>query len=219
MHRLITLARWSAYSLFSLSSLAVAAYAFSYLYRAYHADDPFAVQFAVSGLDVPLHMFCAGLALLLAPLQLAGAVRQRWPSLHRTAGWLYLAAVLIGGGSGLSLAFNAQGGLASGLGFALLSLVWVTVTLRGVVLAVGRDLASHRRWMCRSVALTYAAVTLRLMLGVGMGLELPFLTVYITAAWASWLLNLGVCELILRWPAWRARGVAGSRWVSGPTGA
>lgn len=218
MHRFILLARWIAYSLFTLSSVAVAAYAFGYLYRAYNVDDPFAVQFAVSGLDVPLHFFAAGLALLLAPLQLSATVR-RWRALHRLAGWLYLSAILIGGASGLSLAFNAQGGLASGFGFALLSLLWVGVTVRGVALAVGRDLVGHRRWMCRSVALTYGAVTLRLMLGVGMALDLSFLAVYITAAWASWLLNLAVCELILRWPAWRARGAVGSRWASRPAGA
>lgn len=220
MPRLPSMVRWTAQSLFTLSSVAVAAYAFIYLHRAYRVGDPFAAQFAVSGWDVPLHFFAAGLALLLAPLQLSAGVRRRLPALHRTAGWLYVAAILIGGASGLSLAFNAQGGAASGIGFALLALLWPVVTVRGVLFAVAGDIARHRRWMWRSVALTFAAVTLRGMLGVGAGvLQLPFLPVYITAAWASWLLNLAVCELILRWPAWRARAVGGSRWASRPTGA
>src|SRR5690606_8692423 len=117
------------------------------------------------------------------------------------------------------LAFNAQGGAASGVGFTLLALLWPVATVRGVLYAVAGDITRHRRWMCRSVALTFAAVTLRVMLGVGGGvLGLPFMPVYITAAWASWLVNLAVCEAILRWPAPRPRAAGGTRWVSRPAG-
>ena len=220
MPRLRSVLRWTARTLFTLTSVAVAAYAFTYLFRAFRVGDPFAAQLAVSGLDVPMHFFGAGLALLLAPLQISAGVRRRLPALHRTAGWLYVAAILIGGASGLSLAFDAQGGAASGVGFALLALLWPVVTVRGVLFAVAGDIARHRRWMCRSVALTFAAVTLRVMLGVGAGaLELPFMPVYIAAAWASWLLNLVVCEVMLRWPAPHPRAAGGTRRVSRPVGA
>ncbi|HEY6543678.1 MAG TPA: DUF2306 domain-containing protein [Dokdonella sp.] len=220
MPRLRSVLRWTAQTLFTLTSVLVAAYAFTYLYRSFRVGDPFAAQFALSGWDVPLHFFGAGLALLLAPLQVAAGVRRRLPALHRTAGWLYVAAILVGGTSGLSLAFNAQGGAASGVGFALLALLWLAITVRGVLFAVAGDIARHRRWMCRSVALTFAAVTLRVMLGVGGGvLGLPFMPVYITAAWASWLINLAMCELILRWPVPRPPAAGGSRWVSRPVAA
>ena len=220
MPRLRSVLRWTAQALFTLTSVLVAAYAFTYLFRAFRTGDPFAAQFAASGWDVPLHFFGAGLALLVAPLQVAAGVRRRLPGLHRTTGWLYLAAILIGGASGLSLAFNAQGGAASGVGFALLALLWIAITVRGVSFAVAGDIVRHRRWMCRSVALTFAAVTLRVMLAVGGGvLHLPFMPVYITAAWASWLLNLAVCELMLRWPARHPHGAGGTRWASRPAGA
>ncbi|HET7395184.1 MAG TPA: DUF2306 domain-containing protein [Gammaproteobacteria bacterium] len=213
-----TPARWFAKGFFTLTSLAVAGYAFTFLYRAFQVGSPFAAQFAVSGWDVPFHFFMAGSALALGPLQLAGTIRRRWPRLHRTLGWLYALDILIGAAAGFSLSFNAQGGLASGLGFATLALLWPAVTARGVWLAVRGDATGHRRWMCRSVALTYAAVTLRLMLGIGAGaMSLPFMTVYITAAWSSWPINLAVCELIIRWPVIRAqlaRDVADRRWVS-----
>ena len=217
MPRLRPVFRWTAQTLFTLTSLAVGAYAFAYLFRGFRAGDPFAAQFALSGWDVPLHFFGAGLALLLAPLQLAAVVRRRLPALHRTAGWLYVAAVLAGGASGLSLAFDAQGGAASGTGFALLALLWVAITVRGVLFAMAGDIARHRRWMCRSLALTFAAVTLRVMLAVGPGmLGLPFLPVYITAAWASWLVNLAVCEAILRRPVPRPGGDGDTHWGSRP---
>ena len=207
-----------AQALFCLACLATAAYAFAYLYLAVRGGDPFAAQFAVSGLDVPAHFFGAGLALLLVPLQLSGTIRRRWPSLHRCGGWLSAVAILVGGVSGLSLAQNAQGGWTARLGFTLLSLLWLGITANGIRLAVAGQLARHRQWMAYSMALTSAAVTLRVLLALGTGpLQLPFMPVYITVSWTSWLLNMAVCAWLLRTRApgaltARARGGAGSRW-------
>lgn len=194
------------YTLFAASSLLVAAYAFAFLrMRPFNPHDPFMVKFAVSGIDVPMHFFGAGLALLLVPLQAGGWIRCRLPAVHRTAGWLYAGGVLIGGLGGLSLAFDAHGGWASGAGFALLSVLWLAITANGIRLAVAGDFVGHRRWMSHSLAMTFSAVTLRVILFVGTGpLALPFDTVYIFSAWASWSLNMALCELWLRWPQWRA---------------
>ncbi len=71
-------ARKGAYWLSALACAALAAYAFAYLHGDYRPNNPFHVQFAVSGLDVPGHLFGAGLALLLVPLQLNGRVRRHW---------------------------------------------------------------------------------------------------------------------------------------------
>ncbi|MGH8721833.1 MAG: DUF2306 domain-containing protein [Burkholderiales bacterium] len=199
------LGRWTANLIFTALGTSVAAYAFGYLFAAFRSGDPFAAQFAISGYDVPLHFFLAGVSLLVAPLQLSAALRRRLPWLHRQIGWLYAASVLVGATAGLSLAMNAQGGLPSRLGFSILAVVWPCVTALGIRNAMKRDFEQHRRWMYRSVALTYSAVTLRVMLGIGLALQLPFMPVYITASWASWIVNLAACELILRWPALRAR--------------
>lgn len=216
---IVKMAKWGIRGAFALLCVAVAIYAFAYLYGQYRSGDPFAAQFAVSGWDVPSHFFAAGLALLLVPLQLSASVRRRVPRLHRLGGWLYVGAVAIGAVSGLSLAANAQGGIASTLGFTTLSLLWPLATAIGIRHAIAGDTAAHRRWMCRSVALTTAAVTLRLMLGVGVVLQWPFMPVYVAAAWLSWIVNLAVCELILRWPTIARRIGAGSRWASGLSGA
>src|SRR5690606_38628840 len=98
MHWIVRSARGAAFVVFGLGSLAVAGWAFAYLLlNMGRPVDAFALQFAVSGVDVPLHFFLAGLALVLAPLQLAGGVRRRWPRLHRLCGWLYAGSVLVGG--------------------------------------------------------------------------------------------------------------------------
>ncbi|MEH6420674.1 DUF2306 domain-containing protein [Pseudomonas sp. CGJS7] len=201
--------RWTAALLFGLGCFAVAYYAFTFFSREINLNNPFTARFVVSGWDVPGHIFGAGLALLLAPLQLLSGVRRRWPRLHRLGGGVYAGSILIAAVSALSLAPHAQGGWASGSAFVLLALLWVGFTATGIGYAIRRDFANHRRWMIRSVALTASAVTLRLILGVGAGaLHLPMLPVYITAAWACWTVNLALAELILRWPAIRARRAA-----------
>jgi hypothetical protein len=200
--------RWSAGGVFTLLCVTVAIYAFTFLFDALKPQpgNPLHAQLAISGLDVPAHFFGGGLALLLAPLQMSEWIRLRIPCLHRLSGGLYTGGVLIAGLAGLSLARHAQGGAATGVGFGMLALAWLATTGIGIGHAVAGDLAGHRRWMWRSIALTASAVTLRLILGVGVGaLHLPFPGVYLLAAWGCWTFNLAVCELLLRRSRLRAR--------------
>jgi hypothetical protein len=187
---------------------ALAAYAFTYLYRDYDPHNLFNLRFAIDGLGVPAHLFGAGLALLLVPWQLSGQVRRRWPRLHRIGGWLSTAAILIGALGAFSLATQTTlGGAASGLGFALLAASWLLCTGLGVGHAIAGDFVRHRRWMSRCIALTTSSLTLRLMLAVGEMLHLPREAVYITAAWACWPCNLVICQYLL----WRLGLVTTSR--------
>ncbi|HEY5851113.1 MAG TPA: DUF2306 domain-containing protein [Lysobacter sp.] len=196
--------RWAMALVFLALCLAVSAYAFTYMYRLHGSADSMAAKFALSGLDVPAHFFGAGLALLLAPVQMSAAIRRRVPRLHRLSGGLYTGGVLVGGLGGLSLSTHATGGAAAGIGFALLAITWLTITGIGIRHAIAGNLALHRRWMARSIALTASAITLRITLVVGGAvLQLPFVAVYIFAAWSCWTINLALCELWLSAPAGR----------------
>lgn len=182
--------------LFSAACVLVAAYAF--LFFRLNPPDPgnsLLTKFALSGLDVPLHFFGAGLALLLVPVQASGWIRRRWPAVHRAAGWVF-----VGGLGGASLALDAHGGPVARTGFSVLAVLWLSVTAIGLRHALVRDFARHRRWMVHSLAMAFGAVTLRIILFTGIGpLGLPFETVYAFAAWASWLLNMAACEAWMRW--------------------
>lgn len=183
---------------FAVLSIAVAIYAFAYLYREHSPYNRFAAQFAVSGLDVPAHFFGAGLALLLTPLQLSATVRRLAPRLHRMSGWLTASGILVAALAALSMSRHTQGGAASGVPLAVLALAWLFCMGNGIRRIVAGDVAGHRRWMCRTAALTFAAVALRLILGIGVALHLPPLSVYVFATWACWPINLAVCERLLR---------------------
>lgn len=192
-------AQWLWALVFTLGSLAIAAHAFDYLFRDFNPRNPFHSSFARAGWAVPAHFFAAGLALLLAPLQLSNPMRARWPGLHRVGGWLYVCAVAIGGVAGLLLAPRAHGGWSTGSSFLLLGLLWLGCTGLALAHAVQGRHVEHRRWMLRSVALTFAAVTLRLYLGGGIALlGLSFSSAYLAAAWLCWPVNLLLVELHLR---------------------
>lgn len=196
---MIWFVRRLSYGVFSLLCLGVAGYSVHFLYQSFNLHNDFLVKFASSGWTVPIHFFAGGLALMLVPLQLSQRIRRRSLRVHRTLGMLYALLVLIGGLSGLVMAFSATGGPVAQTGFALLALAWLLTTSLGVVHAVRGNLAAHRRWISRSMALTAGAITLRVFLGVGLGVfHLPFLTVYVFASWMSWILNLILCEMLLR---------------------
>lgn len=146
-----------------------------------------------------LHAFASALALALGPWQFLPGLRRARPALHRWSGRIYLGAgVLLGGLAGLYMSMHAYGGAVAQSGFALLALLWLYTGWQAYAAIRRRDVASHRRWMIRNFALTFAAVTLRLWMPLFAGLGIPFDTAYPLIAWISWVLNLLVVEWWLR---------------------
>lgn len=146
------------------------------------------------------HVILAPVALALVPFQLWQGLRDRRPQVHRLMGRAYGMAVVISGASGLWLAVTTEAGPVAAFGFGLLAVLWLGTTITGIRLAMSGDRIAHRRWMIRSVALTLAAVTLRIQIPASMMLDIPFDTAYPAIAWLCWVPNLIVAELVLRWP-------------------
>jgi uncharacterized membrane protein len=134
-------------------------------------------------------------ALVLGPLQFSTRLRSAHPRVHRMSGRLYLGVgVLVGGLAGLYLSLHAHGGLVGRLGFAGLALAWLTTGLLAYRAIRRRDISTHRRWMVRNFALTFAAVTLRLWLPGSVAAGIPFGLAYPAIAWLCWVPNLIVAE-------------------------
>lgn len=126
------------------------------------------------------HVLGAPLALALAPFQLSEGLRARRPGLHRALGRVYALAVLVAGLSALGLVPTS---IAS---------PWARTGFAGLALAMRGDRAAHRRWMLRSIALTFAAVTLRLYMAPLMAAGWSVAETYDVTAWACWVPNLFV---------------------------
>jgi hypothetical protein len=181
----------------ALLSLGVAGYAFHYLLPGAVAppgvkDNPMAVPWLF------VHAGFAGTAMLLGPFQFLPRIRARLPVVHRWMGRTYVFACLTGGSAGLLLATGSTAGPIARVGFGALAVVWLFTTGMALRLALARRFDEHRRWMIRSFALTFAAVTLRLYLPIAQIAHLDFVQAYRAISWLAWVPNMVVAELYLR---------------------
>lgn len=145
------------------------------------------------------HISFGGLALLSGCTQFIYKLRQKRLGLHRNLGKVYVISVVLSGSAGLGIAFFASTGITAQLGFGTLACLWLFSTLNAYFSIRKMDLSKHERWMVRSYALCFAAVTLRLWLPLFTGgLGLSFSIAYPIIAWLCWVPNLLVAELINR---------------------
>lgn len=146
---------------------------------------------------VIIHIGGGVAALTLAPFQLVTrrGPRRLW---HRWAGRLYVLSCFISGAAGLWLALFSTAGPIASLGFGLLALTWIATTGLGWRRAVQRRFLEHRRWMIRSLALTCAAISLRILVPLSPLAGLPFDDAYRAIAFLCWIPNLLLAELWIR---------------------
>ncbi len=190
--------RLSVFVLYSLLCFGVASYAFYYIFQDFNPNNEAAKKFMQAGLHVPIHFLASGLALFLVPFQLSKKLRGKNRQLHKLTGYLYFMAVILGGISGFIMSFDAFGGVLAQWGFRMLAILWLPATIMAVYHAIKGNIQAHKTWIYRSIALTSAAITFRIFLGLGLGpLALPFLTVYVPTTWLCWAINLTIVELII----------------------
>ncbi|PDZ04147.1 hypothetical protein COE20_05585 [Bacillus cereus] len=147
-----------------------------------------------------IHITTSIVALVIGPFTLSTTFRERNINRHRIIGRIYMVGILLGGFSGLYLAFYATGGLVAKLGFGLLSVFWLTSAYQALNGVKNKKIKEHRNWMIRNYSLTFGAVTLRIWLPlfiVLFGIE-RFELSYAIIAWLAWVPNLIVAELFIR---------------------
>jgi uncharacterized membrane protein len=162
------------------------------------------------------HIFTATVALVLGPLQFVPAIRarRRW---HRRIGRTYLLAGVLPSAAAAVPVALLSGRLVTQVALVIVAVGWL-VTAGLAVRAIRRgDVAAHRAWMTRNYALTFLAVTARIVV--------PLLLLALLAAGAvapadapavvaslipvgqvlGWMINLAVAEVLIR----RRRAVIG----------
>ena len=144
-----------------------------------------------------VHAALAGAALIIGPFQFLKAVRER-RALHRALGKIYVASCIVSGSAGFLLSFGNTSGPIAGFGFGTLAVIWVYSTSQAWRMAQARRFDEHRRWMIRSFALTFGAVTLRIYLPAAQMMGIGFHEAYQAIAWLAWVPNLMLAELFLR---------------------
>ena len=146
-----------------------------------------------------LHVIGSSISLAIGPFLFIEKIRIKKISLHRQLGKFYLLGIIIGGFSGLYMAFYATGGIVSKTGFGMLSLVWLLTGTMAYISILNKHIELHRNWIIRNYALSLAAVSLRIWMPVFLilfGIE-NFHISYIVISWISWVPNLVVAEIII----------------------
>ncbi|MGP7961089.1 DUF2306 domain-containing protein [Sanguibacter sp. A247] len=156
-----------------------------------------------------LHIVTGALALVLGPAQFSRRLRVRSPRVHRVLGRGYFIAVGLASVTSLVIAPFNSAGLVGTFGFGALGVLWFVTGWRALAAIRRGDIKLHRSWMIRNYALSFAAPTLRLWLGlliVGQILlangEIEFAPIfdnaYAAVPFLCWIPNLVVAEWLVR---------------------
>jgi hypothetical protein len=137
----------------------------------------------------PLHMIASGLTLILIPI---AAFTRHWPNVHRICGKSAATAVVVGGVTALFVALGSQASALARAGFFVQGLVWLGLLAIAVAAIHRREVMRHARFMAAMAAVASGAIWLRLVMLVAVKAGLPFEPVYALAAWACWLVPLGL---------------------------
>jgi len=147
-----------------------------------------------------VHVFSAIIALLAGFTQFSRDFLKNHKKLHRLFGKIYVWDILaVNVPAGMILAVCANGLLPGRIAFVLLDSLWFWFTFQALKSAIKRDFPNHKKYMIRSYALTFSAVTLRtwkLILSHTVTIDPIYL--YMIDAWMGFVPNLLVAEYIIR---------------------
>ncbi|QSB12815.1 DUF2306 domain-containing protein [Natronosporangium hydrolyticum] len=196
---------WLLWCLVAVSALGIALYSVEpYLVGDLERNRiPLNPEVAAHYLSIAAHAIPSSLALLIGPFQFVTRIRVRYPKLHRNLGRVYLGSVVLGSITALFAATFSVSGFSVQVAFYIMTAAWLYTLVQAYRTIRQGQVQLHRIWMIRNYALTFAAVSLRIYLIIGLMLQesfLPGLTfddVYHAAAWAALLVNVMVAEYFI----------------------
>ncbi|PHR17000.1 MAG: hypothetical protein COA38_21415 [Fluviicola sp.] len=119
--------------------------------------------------------------------------------LHKHLGKIYIGSILfVSGPTGLYLAFFAEGGQYSTIGFILMAMAWMIPTYIAFQRILKGDVQGHHNWMIRSYCMTLSGVTLRLFTPIASRyFDFDYDTTFILSAYVPWIINLLIGEVLV----------------------
>lgn len=172
-------------------------------------DSRIGVQGEAQYTSLVVHIFTAAIALILGPLQFIPRVR-RHRFAHRVIGRTYLlAGVLPSAIVGIPVAVWS-GRLITQIGLSVAFALWIVTGVLAYRAARRRDIASHEAWMMRNYALTFLAVTARVLVPLLLLTQALLTGSEVSAVRElapemipvgqilGWIVNLAVVEVLIR---------------------
>ena len=146
------------------------------------------------------HVFSSLLTLCAGFTQFSNYVLKHHKKLHRLIGRIYAYDILlINVPAGMIMAVYANGGIPSKIAFIILDCLWFLFTYKAVAAIKVRDIKKHKRFMIRSYALTFSAITLRTWkIILSHSFNIDPVTLYMIDAWMGFVPNLLFAEWLIR---------------------
>lgn len=182
------------------------------------ASSPFFEKQIINNMLVVAHIGFAIPALLFGPWMFHAGLREDKPHIHRRLGKLYVIGCLIGAATVFPIALANYAGFVAHLGFGMMAVIWFLTTYFGYTAAINGNYATHRRWMMRSYAMTFAFVhvnfTFHLLLPgyIIFGEEMTLQGRRAMQSMVSWMFNLFVVEFYLAATSHKGEFLGFKRW-------
>jgi uncharacterized membrane protein len=169
------------------------------------------VQTDLAWILLVVHVPCAATAMILGALQLVPRIRARRP-VHRAIGRTFLGlGTLAFVVTGIPLALSTPDGNITRFGVLVPALAWpVVAVIAWRAIRLG-DVVRHREWMLRLYAITFFAITTRMLVPLMLLAQVPVMSRWydgdVPAAvsaiipvgqWLGWMVNLALAEWIIR---------------------
>src|SRR5262245_2467570 len=170
--------------------------------------DTIRVTYVEHPIGIALHYLFMPLALLVGAVQFSARLRQARPALHRVAGRVFFAALLVGvAGAVIKIVRgDLYGGTLSRLQFSGMAATTLVCATMGAVAARRRRLVAHERWMWRTYLVVWSSSVVS-RLGILLLVPLAwrwmgtrsedYVIPYNAVLAASWAVPLFVADLVL----------------------
>ena len=147
------------------------------------------------------HMIPGILLLMLAPLQFNASLRRRRPRLHRWTGRFLLVMVLFSGGTAIYFGVVNPGihPTIERPSLAMFSGLFLFAAARAFYAIRVRDIATHREWMIRMLAMALGIGTVRLVsIPVAFLSRARWESNFMFSMWLGWIITLAAAEFWIR---------------------
>jgi predicted membrane protein DUF2306 len=146
-----------------------------------------------------VHVIAGALAILIGPLQFWPGLKEKYPSLHRGMGVLYVMSAGVGGVAAFYLAFHTDFGWMFSMGLSAMAAAWMISTGLATVAIYRRMIPQHKEWMIRSYVVTFGFVLIRLTTSILDMSDVGSVSDrFAVASWISWSLPLLLTETVLQ---------------------
>ncbi|MBM7553956.1 DUF2306 domain-containing protein [Thalassobacillus pellis] len=148
---------------------------------------------------IKIHIVLAITALVTGPIGLSKSIRIKKLPLHQWNGRIYILSILLNMVPGYYVSIFANGGVLSMIGFWILNTLWLVTTINGYLWVRRKKVVQHRKWMLRSFFLTYANLTIYIIVATfHNGFNFDYGVSYIIAVWGSFTINLTLAEFVIK---------------------